>query len=69
MTRKLLEKLKLIKPLTQHLPQANVSGSASAKVNPYTLVWYKADWNKTKTEKNNAKYWEWEIIYNGFKCP
>lgn len=46
-----------------------VSGSASAKVNPYTLVWYRADWSKTKTEKNNAKYWEWEIMYNGFKCP
>ena len=46
-----------------------VSGSASPKANPYTLVWYMADWSKTKTEKNNAKYWEWEIMYNGFKCP
>lgn len=46
-----------------------VSGIASAKANPYTLVWYRADWDKMKTEKNNAKYWEWEIMYNGFKCP
>ena len=46
-----------------------VQGSASAKANPYTLVWYRADWSKTKTEKNNTKYWEWEIMYNGFKCP
>ena len=66
MIRRLLEALKLIKPLNPHLPQANVSGSA---VNPYKLVWYNADWSKTKTEKNNAKYWEWEIMYNGFKCP
>ena len=36
------------------------------KVNPYNLVWYRVDWSKTKTEKNNAKYWEWEIMYNGF---
>jgi hypothetical protein len=46
-----------------------VSISASPKANPYALVWYRADWSKTKTEKNNAKYWEWEIMYNGFKCP
>ena len=69
MIRRLLEALKLVKPLKPHLPQANVSGSASTKANPYTLVWYRADWSKTKTEKNNAKYWEWEIMYNGFKCP
>jgi hypothetical protein len=69
MIRRLLEAIKLIKPPKPHLPQANVSGSAFAKVNPYTLVWYRADWSKTKTEKNNAKYWEWEIMHNGFKCP
>lgn len=69
MIRRLLEALKLVKPPKQHLPQANVSGSASEKTNPYTLVWYRSDWSKTKTEKNNAKYWEWEIMYNGFKCP
>lgn len=69
MIRRLLEALMLVKPPKPHLPQANVSGSASPQANPYTLVWYRADWSKTKTEKNNAKYWEWEIMYNGFKCP
>ena len=58
--------IKNVKPALQ---QHNVSRSASAKVNLYTLVWYRADWSKTKTEKNNAKYWEWEMMYNGFKCP
>lgn len=37
--------------------------------NPYTLVWYRAGWSKAKTQKNNLKYWEWEILHNGFKCP
>jgi len=46
-----------------------VSGSALPKANPYILFWYRAGWSKTKTEKNNAKYWEWEIMHNGFKCP
>lgn len=69
MYKRLLELLKLIKPRQPHLPQTNISGSASRKPNPYKLVWYRADWSKTKTEKNNAKYWEWEIVHNGFKCP
>ena len=67
MLRRLFEKLKLIKPRQPHLPQTNVSGSASR--NPYQLVWYRSDWSKSKTEKNNAKYWEWEIMHNGFRCP
>ena len=56
---RILEALKLIKPHKPNLP----------KVNPYNLVWYRAGWSKTRTEKNNAKYWEWEILYNGLKLP
>jgi hypothetical protein len=39
------------------------------KSNPYSLVWYNADWSEKKTALNNAKYWEWEVKYNGFGCP
>ena len=35
--------------------------------NPYSLVWYRADWTKRKTRENNAKYWQWEIKHNNFK--
>ena len=28
--------------------------------NPFNLVWYNANWPKTKIEKNNMKYWQWE---------
>lgn len=37
------------------------------KTNPYKLYWYKSGWSKTKTAKNNEKYWRWEIENNGFK--
>jgi len=69
MIRRLFEKLKLIKPRQPHLPQTNVSGSASRKPNPYQLVWYKQGWSKTRTEKNNAKYWLFEIEHNGLRLP
>ena len=69
MYRRLLELLKLVKPRQPHLPQTNVSGSASRKPNPYQLVWYKQGWSKTRTEKNNAKYWEFEIEHNGLRLP
>ena len=69
MLRRLLELLKLVKPRQPHLPQANVSGSAFRKPNPYQLVWYKQGWSKTRTEKNNAKYWQFEIEHNGLRLP
>lgn len=37
--------------------------------NPYQLIWYKQGWSQKKVEKNNAKYWEWEIKYNNFVPP
>ncbi len=69
MIRRLLELLHLIKPQKPRLPQTNVSGSASRKPNPYQLVWYKQGWSENRVRKNNSKYWEWEIVHNGFKCP
>ena len=69
MYRRLLELLKLVKPRQPHLPQTNVSGSASRKPNPYQLIWYKKGWSKTRIEKNNAKYWQFEIEHNGLRLP
>lgn len=37
------------------------------KKNPYELVYWNADWSESKTRRNNKKYWEWEMKYNGFK--
>ena len=51
------------------LQQTDVSGSASRKSNPYQLIWYKQGWSENRVRKNNSKYWEWEIVHNGFKCP
>lgn len=65
--KRLIEKLKLMFARQPRLQQTAVSGSASR--NPYQLVWYRSDWSESKTEKNNAKYWEWEIMHNGFRCP
>jgi hypothetical protein len=56
-------------PRQPHLPQPNVSGSASCNPNPYQLIWYKQRWSEKRIRKNNSKYWEWEIVHNGFKCP
>ena len=39
------------------------------KPNPYQLIWYKQGWSKTRTEKNNAKYWQFEIEHNGLRLP
>ena len=69
MIRRLLEALRLIKPQKPRLQQADVSGSASRKPNPYQLIWYKQGWSKTRTEKNNAKYWQFEIEHNGLRLP
>ncbi len=66
---RLLELLHLIKPLQPRLQQTDVSGSASRKSNPYQLVWYKQGWSENRVKKNNSKYWEWEIVHNGFRCP
>ena len=68
MYRRILELLKLIKPQKTHLQQTDVIGSASRKPNPYQLVWYRQGWSKNTVRKNNSKYWEWEIVHNGFKC-
>lgn len=46
-----------------------VGGSASRKPNPYQLVCYKRGWSKTRIEKNNAKYWQFEIEHNGLRLP
>lgn len=35
--------------------------------NPYQLTHYKQGWSKTRTEKNNKKYWLWEILHNNFR--
>lgn len=51
------------------LNKTDVSGSASRKPNPYQLVYWRSDWSESKTSRNNAKYWEWEIKHNGFRCP
>ena len=69
MYRRLLELLKLVKPRQPHLPQTNVSGSASRKSNPYQLVYWRSDWSESKTRRNNAKYWEFEIEHNGLRLP
>lgn len=58
-----------IKNLTATDGKPPVSGSASRKPNPYELVWYKQGWSKTRTEKNNAKYWQFEIEHNGLRLP
>ena len=69
MYRRLLELLHLIKPQKPRLQQTDVSGSAFRKANPYQLIWYKQGWSTNRVKKNNSKYWEWEIVHNGFKCP
>ncbi len=39
------------------------------KKNPYTLIWWDSKMTQKQIEQNNTKFWEWEIKYNGFKCP
>ena len=39
------------------------------KKNPFQLIYYKHNWSKTRTEKNNGKYWQWEIENNGLTLP
>lgn len=69
MIRRLLEALHLIKPQKPRLQKTDVSGSASRNINPYKLYYWRSGWSESKTRKNNTKYWEWEIKYNGFKLP
>jgi len=45
------------------------SASTDKKPNPYKLIWYRQGWSKTRIEKNNAKYWEFEIEHNGLRLP
>lgn len=68
----MLNKEKNVEPTSKSGNDAKpiVIGSATEpKPNPYSLVWYRSDWSESKTAKNNARYWEWEIVHNGFKCP
>lgn len=37
------------------------------KTNPYELIWYKQGWSKSRIARNNSKYWEFEVKYNGLK--
>ena len=37
--------------------------------NPYELVWYRYGWSESRIGRNNAKFWAWEIINNGFVPP
>lgn len=70
MIRRLLVALRLIKPHQPRLQQTDVVGSATErKPNPYSLVWYRRGWSESRIAKNNARYWQWEIDHNGFKCP
>lgn len=39
------------------------------KTNPYQIIWYRKGWSERKIQKNNAKYWEWEIENNGLTIP
>lgn len=39
----------------------------SKSKNPYELIYYKQEWSAKRTRKNNDKFWEWEILNNGFK--
>jgi len=55
------------KPQNSAFNIADVSVSASRKPNPYQLVWYNAKWSKTRTEKNNDKYWQFEIEHNSMR--
>ncbi len=43
--------------------------SAIHRRNPYILKWYDSKMTQKQLEANNANYWEWEMKYNGFKCP
>lgn len=37
--------------------------------NPYKLIWYRQGWSENKIAKNNLKYWEFEVKYNGLELP
>lgn len=39
------------------------------KPNPYTLVYWRSNWSKNKTLRNNTRYWEFEVKHNGLKLP
>ncbi len=39
------------------------------KPNPYKLVYWRIDWSDSKTKKNNANYWKFEIEVNGLRVP
>jgi len=45
------------------------SASAEKKQNPYELIWYRQSWSKMRIEKNNTKYWQFEIEENGLTLP
>lgn len=53
----------------QNLENTTLAESASRKPNPYQLVYYKQGWSKTRTEKNNSKFWQFEIEHNGLRLP
>lgn len=39
------------------------------KTNPFALIWYNSKMTQKQVEKNNMRYWKWEIKYNGFVPP
>lgn len=43
------------------------SENGNTKQNPYKLVCWRADWSEAKTNRNNSKYWEWEVKHNGLR--
>ena len=65
-----IKKLLGLKPKKQcAIHNVVCSASAEKKPNPYELIWYRKGWSKTRIEKNNAKYWEFEIEENGLTLP
>lgn len=47
--------------------ESGLTDTEKPKTNPYNLIWYREGWSKKRIEKNNAKYWEWEIKNNRIK--
>lgn len=61
--------IRLLKLLYLIKPNQHVKNVVDMKVNPYKLVWYRSGWSKSRIERNNTKYWTFEIEYNGIQLP
>jgi hypothetical protein len=59
----------IIRRLLKKLMIRKRNSTISSKPNPYTLVYWRSDWSKNKTMRNNAKYWDFEIRNNGLRLP